>query len=436
MSEILLLANLMASCLIAFVMYQGKRMTMADPVFWYSIFHFLVFVFRPFWVVLDNYDFVYNYIGFYPDFDDHLFTLSISLLGYFSFCFGALIVSFTFRRVIVLQEQSIRPDVLNKTIVFYVMFLLMPMALFSVYKTLQGASFDGSSDVLMERIKGMAINVNGNGYVNEFRNVLPTIVLMFYVATRRSVLAVFLLLLFVFYRMYVGHGRFNIVMLFFGLVMIEYYVFGRKVLTPKMLFYGISVAIIFYLLGENRHLIKSIFTGESVVAENVVEKKFLEGMDFANFEYLTYILAVIPSKSETYHYGLQYLQLFTEPIPRILWSGKPVGPPIEFYNLMDFGNWLGLTQSTVGDAWQNGGVVGLFITMSLWGAGLSLLFRRFMRGSDFSKFVWIVIVPYFLQMFRDGGVVTIFKFMLFSTFPFIIYLFFVSRSGRSEYETR
>jgi len=436
MAEIVLLANFMVSSFIAFIMFKAGRMAMSDPVFWYSVFHFFVFVFRPCFVVLYEYDFVYSYIGYYPDFYDHMFTIFVALVGYLSFCFGAGAASAGLKSVRSLSRGQVCDDVLNEKIVYYTMLLLMPMALFSVYKTIQGASFDGSSSVVMERVKGMAINVNGNGYINEFRNVLPTIILMFYVATKRSLAAVFLLVGFLLYRMYVGHGRFNIVMLFFGLFLIEYYVFGKRLINVRYVAVGIGVALIFSVLGENRELIKSIFVDVEIVSHPVIEKRFLEGMDFANFEYLTYILGVVPDLSGTYHYGVQYLQLFTEPVPRVLWSEKPVGPPIEFYNLMDFGNWLGLTQSTIGDAWQNGGVFGVVATMFLWGGILTHVFQKTISGSDYAKLIWIVIVPYFLQMFRDGGVVTIFKFMLFSTLPFVVYYllkYFLMRGG---YEAR
>ncbi|WP_207436492.1 hypothetical protein, partial [Sabulibacter ruber] len=63
----------------------------------------------------------------------------------------------------------------------------------------------------------------------------------------------------------------------------------------------------------------------------------LAGQDLGNFDYLSFILWVVPKESGTYTWFTQYLQLFTEPIPRVLWPAKPIGPPVQYFSLHDFG---------------------------------------------------------------------------------------------------
>jgi hypothetical protein len=78
-------------------------------------------------------------------------------------------------------------------------------------------------------------------------------------------------------------------------------------------------------------------------------KRRFDTQDYANFDFLSYVVWLVPEKSGAYSYGLQYLQLLTEPIPRILWGGKPVGPPVKTgVDLYAYANFNGLTVSMAG----------------------------------------------------------------------------------------
>jgi hypothetical protein len=403
------------------LLHRTDNLKLCSILFWFSLFYLFIFVLRPFFVVIDEYTFVYHYIGFFPSEEVLIKTVFVTLIGYVAFALGSVYVgqpptpkNFDFRVV------------LNKRATITTCIFLMPIAIYSIMSTIGGVSFDGSTQVIMDRIDGIAINVNKVGYVTEFRNILPSILIMLYVVTKRSRSAVFLILIFVLYRFYVGHGRFNIVMLFFGLGLVEHYIFKTNIINLKNVILGSFVVLIFVVAGENRQFFKTVLIGEEQIQFSLSEdKKLLEGMDFANFEYLTYIVRTVPEYTGTYNYGVQYLQLFTEPLPRKYWKDKPVGQPIKFYSLNDYGNWVGLTQSIFGDGWQNGGFAGLFITLFLFGFLLTLLNIKMITASPFTFLIWICILPYSIQLFRDGGIVPIFKFVLFSSLPFFFYKFVV-----------
>jgi hypothetical protein len=154
-------------------------------------------------------------------------------------------------------------------------------------------------------------------------------------------------------------------------------------------------------------------------------KKRFDTQDFANFDYLTYIVWVVPGRSGTYTYGVQYLQLLTEPIPRILWKGKPAGAPVQTnVDLGLYGNFYGLTMSLAGDAWMSGGWIGLVILLSVTGWLLGLAHRSFWRniGKPARCLLYLVALAMVPLWYRDGSIISIAKFLLFSLTPILVWM--------------
>ena len=194
------------------------------------------------------------------------------------------------------------------------------------------------------------------------------------------------------------------------------------------------------LLIGSQYATPSIEEVDSAEDRQFAFRRQWDTLDFANFEYLAYILDKVPEKTRTFTYGTQHLQLFTEPIPRKLWKDKPVGAPIQFFDLNDYGNYIGLTVSIVGDGWMTGGWLGVIINMSLAGIGLGIFYRWFIKNqhSIFRVSIFIITNSVLLQMFRDGGIVTMAKFMLFTLLPvytwWAIHNWIVKSSDQEYYE--
>ena len=144
--------------------------------------------------------------------------------------------------------------------------------------------------------------------------------------------------------------------------------------------------------------------------------------DFANFDYLTFVMAVVPERTGIYTYGAQYAQLFTEPIPRKLWPGKPVGSPIRLFNLNNYGDFFGLTPSLVGDGWMSGGWIGVTITMTVVGFILGALHRWFWQrnGNNMAALCYLVGLAMIPQWYRDGGI-SIAKFVFWNLSPLLLW---------------
>ena len=204
----------------------------------------------------------------------------------------------------------------------------------------------------------------------------------------------------------------------------------RKWLPVRLLALLLPLFILFNWLGDNRDVFKSllqgqepapkVLSGNGSAAEKIRTK--LDKHDLASFDFLTYVLAAVPERTGTYNYGLQYLQLFTEPIPRKLWKGKPAGAPFGRLNLNAYGNFLGLTVTLLGDGWLSGGWVGLVLTVGAAGWALGRAHRWFSRhqANAFIAFSYCGILAATIQLYRDGGI-SVFKFLLWLLLPILIW---------------
>jgi hypothetical protein len=196
---------------------------------------------------------------------------------------------------------------------------------------------------------------------------------------------------------------------------------------------AIPILLLFNVIGHNRDMFRSALSGEEthvaefdpgMTADEKLKRQF-DTQDFASFDFLTYVVWLVPGKIGTFSFGLQYVQLFTEPIPRILWKGKPVGPPINTrIYLGDYGNFTGLTVSLPGDGWLSGGWIGLVITLSTVGFVLGRAHRSFWRNTEnrlgcLLYLVGLAMVP---QWYRDGSVISMSKFLLFTLTPVLVWI--------------
>ncbi|MCB1119950.1 MAG: hypothetical protein KJT03_00255, partial [Verrucomicrobiae bacterium] len=91
----------------------------------------------------------------------------------------------------------------------------------------------------------------------------------------------------------------------------------------------------------------------------------------------------------------------------------------------DYGDFNGLTVSIVGDGWMTGGWIGVIINMCLGGFGFGCFYNWFIRNQHniFKVTIFIITNSVLLQMFRDGGIVSMSKFMLFTQMPIFVWWF-------------
>ncbi|HAM71805.1 MAG TPA: hypothetical protein DCM86_09200 [Verrucomicrobiales bacterium] len=354
MIELALTAQVLLWLILIGVFLACRQATIFHPLTVYFGFHGLVFVLRPLLVHEFGFDTNWHYMRFEPTDLVFVRTLAVSSVGLVTFFVACLGAGWT--REELLPAALPRFSREERSAFVVTVLLLLPLIGYSIYATRNGQ--DG------ERINGVYILTTSTGYIYEAQHFILPLLCAGMVMTRFHWMNLLPSLAYVGYRTWFGWSRWTI-LLFLLMVTLSYCWYHRRRWIPVWsILVAMPVLVVFNLLGHNRDVLKAILSGEPVqvvrydagMTREEKLKKQLDTQDYANFDYLSYVVAVVPERTGAYSLGLQHLQLFTEPIPRILWRGKPIGPPIESpVNLGEFGNFTGLTVSLVGDGWISGG---------------------------------------------------------------------------------
>ena len=400
------------------------------PATYYLAFHGVVFVLRPLLVYFLDFHSVWDYMQLEPDEGTFVSTLAVTSVGLvvltgMCLCVGKTPPQFD-------AESAPLVSALQLRALQWTILILSPLIAYSIYSTRGGAETSGE-----RAANGVFIQTHSTGYINDAQFFVAPILCAWLLATQFRWHNLLPIALYVGYRSYVGWSRWTI-LLFFAMVVIEFCWYRRLRWLPVWtLAVAIPVLMLFNILGHNRDLVKSYLTGKMVDATQLadqlgirpgmseIERRDLryDTQDFANFDYLTAYVALVPKRTGIYTYGSQYLQLFTEPIPRILWPGKPTGAPVKTFNLLDYGNFIGLTLSLVGDGWVSGGWIGVIITMGMAGFILGLAHRWFWRNCSkpILPLFYITFLGITPNWFRDGGI-SVTKFILFTWLPLLVWV--------------
>jgi hypothetical protein len=407
---------------IGFFLKSGQA-TIFHPLTFYLAFHGLAFVIRPFLVHLLNFDTIWGYMVFEPAETDSIRTLAVSSVGLVVFAVASLWGGRSNSTFTGPAAAAITPGEWKALVL--VTAALTPLVAYSIYRSSTGG-FVG------ERRGGIFVLTGDSGYVVEAQFMATPLVCIWLVVMRFRWQSMVLLVLYVSYRAACGWMRATFVLFLIALALAFCWQQRRRWLPVWILLLAIPVFLLFNAVGHRRGLVKAWLGGEKV-SLTVTETANLptreryrikyDTADFANFDYLTFVLAMVPRRTGTYTYGAQYLQLFTEPIPRKLWPSKPLGAPVRLLDLNRYGNFYGFTVSMPGDAWMNGGWVGLAITMAFFGWLWGKFHRWFWANQhrNIAAILYLIALAVSLQQFRDGGIVSIAKFFLWNVFPVVLW---------------
>ncbi|WFU39434.1 O-antigen ligase [Bradyrhizobium sp. CB82] len=393
----------------------------------YLAFHFMVFVQRPLVVYLFDIRSEFEFMRYMPTDEVFLRTLFVTDLGLLSFILAYLAslgfkpIQPTFNYIRVTQSEARS---------FLIAFApLLPLILYSFLLALTmrqtygvGVLLElGQINMTVDPATGQKLFADTTAYVVNARNfAFPFAALLIHVTRARwwSYLAISFCALI---ALQLGE-RWEIVISGLVASMMTLYIYKRRAFT-WVHYSGMAVVLaLFVMIGQNRDsLIKFLTTGEVEFDFDIAKSSFGAHPDFANFDFLTYVIAKVPAVSGTYSYFTQYLGMFTQPIPRILWPDKPVGSPVVWVNLDAYGHFTSRTTSLVGDGWISFGYPGVVITLSLCGWFFGAMFRRFCqpRISIYFYCAYFWMVGLLLQWARDGGY-KILDFFLFCIGPLLL----------------
>lgn len=445
MSEWALYTQLGVFIAVAIAYGTSRSASFFHPVTFYLLFHFICFVLRPFLIHFLNFNRVWIYMGYVPTPEQFNFTLFVTTVGMLTFvaaCWPTARTNLDFSAARLNEFTQAENWALTWTWV-----LLGPLALYSASFAVKPIGIDDDSSAIQmtqDMVTGQTIFVNTTGYLVDAQTMLSPLVIMMMWRFRFALWTWILPAAFLAYRTVLG-SRWLIVAMAFTLIMIYLLRKQKKWFQVRFVAVIFPLFILFQNMGADRNYLRDAVNGTDRVSHTLQYKdnrtwlQKQDSPDFANFDFLAFILWVVPNRSHTYTYFTQYLQLFTEPIPRILWPDKPVGPPIRLINFNDYGNFVGLTDSLIGDGWKSAGWLGLIVTMGIVGFGLGVMHRQFWRRlhNPSSVIFYCTFLPLTITWFRDGGIY-IAKYALFTIFPILVWrgLTWVSidlQRGREEF---
>jgi len=397
--------------------------TLFHPSTFYLVFHGLVFVLRTLMVYFYHFDAIWNYIGFQPSESDMIKTLGVTSVALIAFVGTNVMAGRTNTLFPATPAASFSPVQFKALAILTI--LLFPWLILSIRASTSG-------EVTGElTANGTLIMTNSTGYINDAQFMIAPLLTAWLLVTRCHRLNFVPIVLYVAYRTWCGWSRFTIISFLLAVVLVICWQYRKKWIPLSAIILGIPLLMLFNTLGHNRDYLQEILKGEHASAMELDSgmskldkfKARADTQDFANFDYLTFIVSLVPARTGTYTYGAQYLQLFTEPIPRILWKGKPAGAPVRTFNMNAYGNFTGLTFSLPGDGWSSGGWIGVVVTVSVVGMALGIFHRWFWRhiNNPMVALFYTSTTVMLMQWYRDGGI-SIAKFLLWNWLPLILWI--------------
>lgn len=415
---------------VAIYFIRSEAFSAFHPLSIYLVFHGFIFVFRPILGYLLDYRAVYLAYQFNPSASDKLTVILASTVGMLAFAFMCLQSGHS---KMVFKQDSFAIAERNRLAApaFWAMAICVPLGILSLVLGWNEAA-SGATTMLMDRATGTFTNTQSNGYLAEAQLMLATCCAMLGWFFRFRLVALMPLAGFIIFRAGTG-GRGPFVTAAVCLGLLYLYEHRLRMPTLRLVLLGAAVLSLFTVIGDDRgRSVRLLFGDDNSVTYDVrSDFKFLEWMDYANQEYFEYLVYAVPQRTGTYEYFADNLQLLTEPIPRALWTGKPVGSPVKFFYLFDYGNPIGMTRSLPGEGWVQLGWFGVIIWCGLWGYGLGWLYRKFVDGaqSTIAVLSYLMFTAMLIVIYRDGTLMTLFRQAIFYFFPIILWRIFASYLG-------
>ena len=413
----LLWASVAIFVIVTIIYLRQNFSSIYHPISLYLVFHGLVFVVRPLFAYFRHYDFLYRVYRFDPSQDVKSAVIIAANLGLLAFVAGAwrgggAPLAFHQGPAEVAHRKRLIPAFL------LAIGLIAPIAVASIYTVFTS----GYAGMRMDVNTGVAINTTSNGWLLEAQLMLVPLSVLLAWTFRFRWWSLLPLLLFVTVRAGTGgRGPFIVACAAAGLL----WMFDSKRRWPALWMFAFIVPLTagFYILGQERGAVRT-FLDDGKIIELQEKTGFMETMDWANMEFFEYIVETVPRKTGTYGLFVDNLQVFTEPVPRVLWKDKPIGAPIKMFNLFDYGNPIGMTYSLPGYGWMQLGYFGVALWCALWGYCLGAVYSWFVRSrqGNFQVALYFAFLPIFIIAFRDGGLLTVLRTGVFYLSPVLVWM--------------
>lgn len=410
MYDFLLLASTLLFIGMCVVLVRHPAASLAHPATFYLAFHGFIFVFRPIVARIYDFDFVYQLYEFEPSIANKITVILGANLGMLVFVSASLAIAAQAPETLPRGRFAEARARLTVPILVAVG-VLTPIALSAQIMNWSRRA-DHFENMVRDAATGNMINVQGNGWFTDAALMMaPMAVMMVWLSRYRwwgwSYFAIFVFL-------QAGTGTRHAIIFAVAAVAICWLLeHGRRWFDWRAVLLVLFAVVAFNQLvidrgGAVRTLVSDDF-GPGYVSEQDLDP--LEHMDFANLEYFEYIVYAVPERTGTWDYFAHSLQIFTEPVPRALWKGKPAGSPIQYFSLWDYGQPIGMTASMPGIGWMSLGYPGIIIQALIFAAIFGFAYRYLLlaRAGPLARLAYSLVIATAVLGFRDGTLLTLLR---------------------------
>lgn len=431
MYEALLLASCGLFVVTCAAYVRADQARFVHPATFYLAFHGLAFVVRPLLAHWYQFEFIYRLYEFEPSMADKVTAILGANLAMLVFVGVACAIC---RKQDGLGQSDTR-EAWGARLFQPIMWTCVVIAPFAVWSQL--AHWDQRAELyggmVRDAATGALINTAQSGWFTDMGLMMaPLAVLLVWAARYRwwgwPFFAVFAVL-------QAGTGTRG-PLIYAGLALAILYLLEKRRKWPgwqPLLALTLLGGVFGQILTDRGDSIRQQF-GASPSSEQTAsdQLKPLEGMDFANLEYLEFVIHAVPQRTGGYDYFTSNLQILTEPIPRALWPDKPIGSPVQFFSLWDYGQPIGITLSVPGAGWMALGWIGIVLQAALFALLYGTLYRSLvLRGGSAPQLLaYALLAATAVVVLRDGMLLSFARVLPFYLGPLLLVLAFSRlRSG-------
>lgn len=431
MYEVMLVVSVIVYLVVLATALSRATISIFHPLSFYLMFHGLVFVVRPLFAWYYGFDRLYDAIRFHPTVADKITVLVCTNLALIVFSAVSMAIAHRPMSFASSAKAYDRRSELLKNFwpIALVIGLLGTWALISSLQFHATGNIDEIRKV--DARTGAGYLEGASGYFISMPLMLSSLTAILAYLGRFKLWSFLPFIAFVLLKLGSG-GRGPAVAAAVMIILFYLYENHRRWPGAALLAACAAAYLLFQQVGADRGAGIREGLGLSSSSEQYIRDlsrdKPLESMDLANMEFFEYLVWAVPKRTGGYEYFVHNLQILTEPIPRALWPGKPIGPPILMVELYRYAVPLGATGSVPGAGWLAMGYAGVIIWTALFALIYGGAYRAFVqsRGGTISVVAYVVFIATSTLAYRDGAIITILKQLQFFFVP-VIALAVVSR---------
>jgi len=388
------------------------------PLTIYLAMHGIVFAVRPVLARIYDYHALYVSAQFQPSISDKITVLLASDLALIAFAATSLAIA-SEPLAKATGHRGNWPREMLWAPFLVVTALLAPIATYAAVTEWIEAANDATT-MVVDKVSAVSYNTSANGWLTSSQLALVPLVAAFAWLTRFRWWSLIPFAVFFLLRAGTG-GRGPIIVAAVAIIILYLIDRGRKWPEWRSALLILAAALAFNALvtDRGRAVREAFIDDQGRPGTTTVETKPFEHMDFANLEYFEFAVYAVPQRSGTYDYFLHNLQILTEPIPRVWWKDKPLGPPIAKYYLADYGRPYGFTYSVPGVGWMAWGWPGVAIQAAIFALLFGGLHRRLARTPESKIYllVFAIMIASTVISYRDGTLLSVARITPFYVGP-------------------